>query len=116
MTTTASTSEWATKKVDGGYVVTFRGKVPYPMPPKETRLEARGYMERLQHRYPEDSVLILWGTSGSKRQRGGPWRYVLANGEEGVIHESRLDDAKSVLRHRLHRKTLPRGTVFSLEV
>lgn len=111
-----TSTEWATKKVDDGYVVTFRGKPPFPMAPRETRLEARGYMERLQGRYPDDSVLMLWGVSGSTRQRGGPWRYVLANGEEGVIQESRLEDAKAVLRHRLHRKTLPRGTTFALEV
>jgi hypothetical protein len=105
-------SVWSVVPVDGGYVVTWRGEA-WGMTPRDEAW-CRDYMARLEERYPEGGAWLLDG-SDSTRTRGGPWRYTYADGETEVIHTSRLDDAKSVLRHRLRRKTLPAGLTWTLE-
>ena len=104
---------WALKKKGtAGYVVTWDGQ-EYGMAPA-TREWCHLYVERLRARYPGGGKWLLRHNPKS-RVRGGPWRYTLADGTSEVIHTGRLTDAKGVLRHRLRRKTLPRGIKWNLE-
>lgn len=103
---------WAIKRVEGGHVLTWDGR-EWGMEPQE-RPWVVDYLARLKERYPEGGAWLVDGISSS-RIRGGPWRYTYADGETKVIHTGRLDDAKSVLRHRLRRKTLPAGITWTLE-
>jgi hypothetical protein len=102
---------WKIKKVDGGHVVTWAGEEwgmePHPL------AWCREYVERLKVRYPGGGAWLVMGERPC-RTRGGPWRWTLGD-ESEVIHTGRLVDAKAVLRHKLKRKTLPRGIVWNLE-
>lgn len=103
---------WAVKRAHGGYVVTWQGEEWGMLP--QLRDEAVAYLARLEERYPEGGAWLT--TQRALRTRGGPWRYTYDDGETEVIHTERLTDAKSVLRHRLRRKTLPAGLTWNLEV
>ena len=102
---------WAIKRVNGGHVITWCG-TEWGMSPAN-RDWCQQYLARLEERYPEGGAWLVDGQDRS-RTRGGPWRWTLGEQSE-VIHTSRLDDAKGVLRHRLGRKTLPSGITWSLE-
>ncbi len=108
---------WATRRVfkgesDALYVVTWDDQ-DWGMEPRSAEWCAE-YMARLEERYPEGGAWLVDGNKTS-RTRGGPWRYTFLDGDSEVIHTGRLDDAKSVLRHRLRRKTLPAGITWRLE-
>lgn len=103
---------WKIKAVEGGHVVTWAGS-EYGMEPA-TLEWCKGYVERLKVRYPGGAEWLVTSAATS-RTRGGPWRWTAPDGQTEVIHTGRLSDAKGVLRHRLKRKTLPRGLVWSLE-
>jgi hypothetical protein len=103
---------WAVKKVKGGHVVTWAGD-EWGMLPQSSEW-CRDYAVRLAERYPEGGA---WLTHQRQlRTRGGPWRYTWPDGDTEVVHVERLSDAKSVLRHRLRRKTLPAGITWNIEV
>lgn len=105
---------WAVKAGGDGYVVTWAGE-SWGMEP-QTEEWCREYMARLEERYPEGGAWLVYGEQASTRTRGGPWKWTARDGETDVIHLGRLADAKSVLRHRLRRKTLPAGITWTLEV
>ena len=104
---------WAIKKVEGGHVLTWAGE-GWGMEPR-TAEECATYVRRLIERYPEGGAWLVNQAKAGTRTRGGPWRYTYVDGETEVIQTERLDDAKSVLRHRLRRKTLPAGLTWTLE-
>ena len=103
---------WTVTQTDGGFVIGW-GSKPWGMEPRGKDW-CLAYVERLKERYPEGGAWLVDGQA-TARTRGGPWRYTYDDGETEVIHTSRLDDAKSVLRHRLRRKTLPAGITWKLE-
>lgn len=105
---------WAVEQVGSrdAFVVTWDSK-QWGMEPQD-REWCVEYMERLKERYPEGGAWLV--TQRTLRTRGGPWRYTYDDGETEVIHTERLSDAKSVLRHRLRRKTLPAGLTWAIEV
>jgi hypothetical protein len=105
---------WSIKKRDGGYVVLWDG-LSWGMLPA-SREWCVGYVERLKVRYPGGGGWLVKSYEGPSRTRGGPWRYTMADGTTEVIHTGRLSDAKTVLRHGLRRKTLPRGITWKLEL
>jgi hypothetical protein len=103
---------WAVKKVKGGHVLTWDGD-EWGMSPANLAW-CQEYLARLEERYPEGGAWLTYQTQ--LRTRGGPWRYTFPDGDTEVVHVERLSDAKSVLRHRLRRKTLPAGIEWTLEV
>lgn len=116
---------WTVERVGEGWRVHYDGQ-PFTHDPKPTEREARAYADRLQRRYRGGSAGLFCNSSENgenDRQRGGPWRWrtpedastVEEHGATGVIHTSRLEDAKSVLRHRMKRQRLPNGITWELE-
>lgn len=104
---------WAIKKKGtAGYVVTW-DRQEWGMAPA-TREWCKGYVERLEARYPGGGAWLFM-SENAPRTRGGPWRWTAPDGQTEIIHTGRLSDAKAVLRHGLRRKTLPRGLKWSLE-
>ena len=103
---------WAIKKVEGGHVITWSG-VEWGMSPAN-RDWCQSYLARLEERYPEGGAWLIDGQDNT-RTRGGPWRWTSGEQSE-VIHTSRLEVAKGVLRHRLGRKALPKGITWNLEL
>jgi len=102
---------WTIRKDQGLYVVAWDGLV-WGMEPQPLAW-CQEYVERLKERYPEGGAWLV--DVRAARVRGGPWRYTYPDGETEVIHVERLSDAKSVLRHRLRRKTLPGGLTWTIE-
>jgi len=101
---------WATS--GEGYRIYWNNE-PWPMKPKQSHSECEAYMERLRIRYPNEAPAVMLGRS-QDRQRGGPWRWSLPNGETGVVHMGRLNDAKQVLRHERQCKRLPTGIEWEI--
>lgn len=105
---------------DGRYRLSWNG-YPWPMEPKKSLEETDAYRKRLIERWPGEGAGFLFRTdSPSGHQRGGPWKYTYPDRDSGalvlgVIHTSRLRDAKEVLRHKLHRKRLPNGILWKLD-
>lgn len=108
---------WKTIEADGGYRLTYDGR-RWPMEPRPTRDEADAYRERLEDRYPDAEVLAVLDYANEDedtgRSRGGPWRWDLPDGTSGVVHLSRLADAKDHLRRKMGRKRLPNGITWEI--
>lgn len=109
---------WTLRSTSEGWRLYYDGQ-PWPMEPKESEPVAAAYLERVRKRYRGDSARLLLGAQdeGPTRERGGPWRYTYPNGDEqvtGVVHTSRKEDAKKVLRAQLDRKRLPNGIEWSI--
>ena len=104
---------WSVEKVQGGHEVRWRG-LGWGMAPRSPEW-CEAYMLRLIERYPEGGNWLVDDSTSKARTRGGPWRWTFENGESEVIHTGTLSDAKSILRLKLRRKTLPRGTTWKLE-
>jgi hypothetical protein len=108
----AKSKGWSIVQVRGGFVLKWDGDA-WGMEPRD-KAWCLDYLERMKERYPEGGA---WLTAQRQlRTRGGPWRYTYLDGDTEVVHVERLSDAKSVLRHRLRRKTLPAGILWTLEV
>lgn len=99
---------WSVAERDGGFVVLWR-RQGWGMAPKPTRKEAVAYKRRLAARYPTGGEWLVDAAQNrpDPRNRGGPWRWTLPDGSSGIIHTTRLTDAKSILRRELRRKRLP---------
>lgn len=115
---------WSVVSTDRGYLLTWKGEL-WPMEPRATEQECRAYLERVQNRYRGDSseVLLAAEEQQNGRQRGGPWRWTTPEdattaeeyGTTGVLHTSRLQDAKKQLRAKMDRQRLPNGIEWELE-
>lgn len=104
---------------DNGWRVRWKGREWPGVHP--TNRAAGAYVKRLRQRYPGSTPATILGEPDEEengRQRGGPWKWTTPedattaeeHGTNGVIHTSRLQDAKSILRKRMDRKRLPNGT------
>lgn len=109
-------NDWQVEEFgDGRYVVAWRGR-RWCMEPKTDRAWIEGYRDRLAARYPEGPAewQLADYESPNTRTRGGPWRYELPTGEQGVIYTRRKRDARAALRRQLQRKRLPSGTTITI--
>lgn len=111
---------WTVERADEGFILRYDG-LRFPMQARSDEADARAYLERVRRRYGGDSARVLCATDGENGgpSRGGPWAYSYPSldGEgrtEGVVHTSRLKDAKQVLRAQLERKRLPNGIEWSI--
>lgn len=105
--------DWTITEVERGkFVVGWKGE-SWGMIPRD-KAWCMEYVERLVERYPTGGEWLVSLTANPPRSRGGPWRWTWGE-ESEVIHVGRLSDAKSVLRHSLRRKTLPRGITWNIE-
>lgn len=94
-------------RVDGTWQV-LNGDRPIGSP-RESMIDALGYMHRLAGRYPQGTVLPA-GPPAKRRRRGGPYRFSWDDGSM-IVPETDLAAAKRALCRQLGRKRLPRGTV-----
>jgi hypothetical protein len=95
-----------------GDEIRWRGHLWY----KGDRADIKAYLKRCKVRYPGESpgIILGLGQEEKKFKKGGPWRFTYTDGEVKIVHTQRKADAMAVERHRLQRKTLPRGTVVEI--
>lgn len=110
---------WTVREEAKGFVAYYRGN-RWWMIPRETRMDAHDYADRLATRWSDEVALFMtspeWTQEGQEPafHKGGPWRYTLRDGTTGVFHISKMADAKAALRKELGKKRLPKGMVWEI--
>ena len=94
----------------GKWFLTWGG-ARWPQTELDTRELAEGRLRRMKNRYPNRSFQPLFDCVPTKAKVG--WRWTLGE-ESEVIVTQRKSDAKSVLRYKLQRKSLPKGMTWEV--
>lgn len=106
---------WGTRRHRDEFLLTYKGN-DFPAEPRMSEEDAVRAARHFSMRYQEE--FLTWVSTPKEdeeeRQRGGPWSYTYDD-QTGVIHTSRLADAKAALRRSLDRQRLPNGIEWSVE-